>query len=133
MSPDSSQLCVSHRTRIYGLIAEHRKFHANMWKNLFMVRMTEHGNMLPREVVKSVSMDIFKTCQVPKTFSVGSPPSVCCLHIFCCSLGYRCPFGMQGHTAGSCLASHPPVTPKTFLAGLVSVHDLNQIMMKVID
>jgi len=121
MRSGSSQLCVSHRTRIYGLIAEHRKFHANMWKNLFMVRMTEHGNMLPREVVKSVSMDIFKTCQVPKTFSVGSPPSVCCLHIFCCSLGYRCPFGMQGHTAGSCLASHPPVTPKTFLAGLHTI------------
>ena len=62
MRSGSSQLCVSHRTRIYGLIAEHRKFHANMWKNLFMVRMTEHGNRLPRDVVKSVSMDIFKTC-----------------------------------------------------------------------
>ena len=36
------------------------KFCTNMQKNFFMVRVTEHRNRLPREVVKS--MEIFKTC-----------------------------------------------------------------------
>jgi len=34
----------------------------NMWKNLFMVTVMEHRNRLPREVVDSPSMEIFKTC-----------------------------------------------------------------------
>ena len=36
------------------------KFHKNMQKN-FTVRVTEHQNRLPREVVQSPSMEIFKT------------------------------------------------------------------------
>ena len=32
-----------------------------MWKNIFTVRLTEHRNRLPREVVESPSMEIFKT------------------------------------------------------------------------
>ena len=33
----------------------------NMRKNFFMVRVTEHWNRLPREVVESSSMEIFRT------------------------------------------------------------------------
>ena len=32
-----------------------------MWKNFFMVRVTEHWHRLPREVGESPSMEIFKT------------------------------------------------------------------------
>ena len=36
-------------------------FCTNTWKNFFTVRVMEHGNRLPREVVESPSMEIFKT------------------------------------------------------------------------
>ena len=51
----------SERTRSNGLKLEHRKFCTNMWKNFFVVRVTEPWNRLPRKIVESPSLEIFKT------------------------------------------------------------------------
>ena len=40
----------------------HRKFCTNVCNNFFTVRVTEHWNRLPRVVVESPSLEIFKTC-----------------------------------------------------------------------
>ena len=51
----------SNRTRSNGLELGHGKLHTNM-QNSVTLMVTELWNRLSREVVDSISLEIFKTC-----------------------------------------------------------------------
>jgi len=66
----------------------------------------------------SCTEDSTSRCSAPDEASLvhsrGSPPSSYWPCVFVCSPGYGWLSGLQGHIAGSCTASQPPVLPGPF-------------------
>lgn len=43
----------------HNVLCKYKKFHLNIRKNIFSVRMIEHWNRFPRETVESTFLELF--------------------------------------------------------------------------
>ena len=68
---DRARLFSSDRNRGNGHKLEHKRLHVNISKPFFTVRVTQHGHRLPRKVVQSPSLEIFKGIWT-KSWAMGS-------------------------------------------------------------
>lgn len=59
---------------IYGQKPECRKIHTNTKKNIFTVRVTEHGGRLSREVVESLSGELLRITRTPSCVTCCREP-----------------------------------------------------------
>lgn len=96
-----SVMC-SNRTRSNGQKLQHKKFHTNVMKNFWTVKVSERWNTLTRKATESSSMEIFYS-----HFPVQSISGICWDWSWTgdISSGPLQPLGLRGESEGSWAAS----------------------------